>query len=257
MNSPVVHRALVTEVPALAGTLQAAFDGYAWTDWVFPADNRAAQSAGTPGPWSCTRGPAPQCLHGSASGGSRSCCPTIRRSPTHRAGRRPAWRRTPLPRPAAHCVREGTGPAVHRTSATARTPTASSPACPRSVPARQRATSNAQPAHQVPSIGPRPIIIPQHHRQRAGVSKPANRARRPGRLDLVTRSLPAPRHPRHLPRPGRAPGHRLRRGNRRRALLDAPTRTSPPNRPFAGTTADQQQDGDDPHVVDQPSATSN
>lgn len=43
MNSPIVHRALVTEVPALAGTLQAAFDGYAWTDWVFPADNRAAR----------------------------------------------------------------------------------------------------------------------------------------------------------------------------------------------------------------------
>ena len=43
MNSPVVHRALVTEVPALAGTLQAAFDDYAWTDWVFPADNRTAR----------------------------------------------------------------------------------------------------------------------------------------------------------------------------------------------------------------------
>jgi hypothetical protein len=213
MNSPVVHRALVTEVPALAGTLQAAFDGYAWTDWVFPADNRAAQSAGTPGPWSCTRGPAPQCLHGSASGGSRSCCPTIRRSPTHRAGRRPAWRRTPLPRPAAHCVREGTGPAVHRTSATARTPTASSPACPRSVPARQRATSNAQPAHQVPSTGPRPIIIPQHHHQRTGVSKPANRAPRPrpfGSGDTFLTSTPrsdrSPRWPTAAP-PSCVPAH--------------------------------------------------
>lgn len=40
MNSPIVHRALVTEVSALAGTLQAAFDGYPWTNWVFPTDNR-------------------------------------------------------------------------------------------------------------------------------------------------------------------------------------------------------------------------
>src|SRR5664279_5681949 len=66
-------------------------------------------------------------------------------------------------------------PAVHRTSATGRTPTLSSPARPRSVPARQRATSNAQPAHQVPSTGPPPVIIQQHHHQRTCISKPANR----------------------------------------------------------------------------------
>jgi hypothetical protein len=43
MNSPIVCRALVSEVPVLAGTLQAAFDGYPWTNWAFPADNRAAR----------------------------------------------------------------------------------------------------------------------------------------------------------------------------------------------------------------------
>ena len=27
----------------MADTLQAAFEGYPWTDWVFPADDRAAR----------------------------------------------------------------------------------------------------------------------------------------------------------------------------------------------------------------------
>ena len=41
MSSPIVRRALPAEVPVMADTLQAAFDGYVWTDWAFPADNRA------------------------------------------------------------------------------------------------------------------------------------------------------------------------------------------------------------------------
>ena len=43
MGSPVVRRAVASDVPAMAGTLQAAFNGYPWTDWVFPAENRAAR----------------------------------------------------------------------------------------------------------------------------------------------------------------------------------------------------------------------
>ncbi len=43
MGSPIVRRAVASEVPAMAGTLQAAFNGYPWTDWVFPAENRAAR----------------------------------------------------------------------------------------------------------------------------------------------------------------------------------------------------------------------
>ena len=43
LTSPIVYRAQVSEVPLLADTLQAAFDGYHWTDWAFPADDRAAR----------------------------------------------------------------------------------------------------------------------------------------------------------------------------------------------------------------------
>jgi len=41
MNPPIVRRAVVSEVPAMADTLQAAFEGYPWTDWVFPPHDRA------------------------------------------------------------------------------------------------------------------------------------------------------------------------------------------------------------------------
>ena len=43
MRPPIIRRAVVSDVPAMAGTLQAAFEGYPWTDWVFPADDRAAR----------------------------------------------------------------------------------------------------------------------------------------------------------------------------------------------------------------------
>lgn len=43
MGSQQVRRAVRAEVPVLAGTLQAAFDGYPWIDWAFPADERAAR----------------------------------------------------------------------------------------------------------------------------------------------------------------------------------------------------------------------
>jgi GNAT superfamily N-acetyltransferase len=43
MRSAIVRRAKASEVPAMAGTLQAAFDGYPWTDWAFPAQDRAAR----------------------------------------------------------------------------------------------------------------------------------------------------------------------------------------------------------------------
>jgi GNAT superfamily N-acetyltransferase len=40
MSSPIVRQAQISEVSALANTLQAAFVGYPWTDWVFPVDSR-------------------------------------------------------------------------------------------------------------------------------------------------------------------------------------------------------------------------
>ena len=41
MGFQQVRRAVRVEVPRLADTLQAAFDGYPWTDWAFPANERA------------------------------------------------------------------------------------------------------------------------------------------------------------------------------------------------------------------------
>ena len=41
MGSQQVRRAVRADAPLLADTLQAAFNGYPWTDWAFPADERA------------------------------------------------------------------------------------------------------------------------------------------------------------------------------------------------------------------------
>jgi GNAT superfamily N-acetyltransferase len=40
-DEPAARHALVSEIPILAATLQAAFEGYVWTDWAFSAEDRA------------------------------------------------------------------------------------------------------------------------------------------------------------------------------------------------------------------------